>query len=74
MKNIVGLSVALLFTVNGKSLQAGLGESRDERCFEEKAITLYEVKEKAKFKAGGVVHSSPAIAKDGTVVVGSYGK
>ena len=28
--------------------------------------------EKAKFKTGGRVHSSPTIAKDGTVVVGSY--
>ena len=71
MKNI-GFSIALLLTVNGNSLPAGLGQSQDDRCFKARDITtLYKVQEQAKFNTGSKVYSSPTIAKDGTVVVGA---
>ena len=51
----IGFSIALPLTINGNSVQAGLDQSLGDGCFEEKDVTLYEVKEKAKFKTGGGV-------------------
>ena len=72
MKNLFFFSVLTAFIATVNSLTwAGLGQSFNGGCFEEKDLPHYEVMERAKFKTKKEVFSSPTIANDGIVVVGS---
>ncbi|MBI2606751.1 MAG: PQQ-binding-like beta-propeller repeat protein [Deltaproteobacteria bacterium] len=55
-----------------KAAAATDSELSERDSFEVKRVPQYAVKETASYKTGSSVMSSPAVAKDGTLVVGSY--